>query len=213
MKVTGETVIVKMEVITMDCSKVGRLILNLRKEKEMTQKDLADVMNISDRTISKWERGIGCPDVSLLHELSDILGVNIEKILAGDLEPNDSDGGNVKRIKFYVCPTCGNVLSGTGSAEISCCGRKLNPLVAQKESASHEITVSKVEDDLYITLQHEMTKAHFISFLAYVSSDRMLFIKLYPEQPAEVRFPKMYGGDIYFYCNQHGLIKRGIHHV
>lgn len=63
----------------MDCSKVGNLIYTLRTEKGMTQKALANAMNISDRTISKWERGAGCPDVSLLRELSDILGVNIEK--------------------------------------------------------------------------------------------------------------------------------------
>lgn len=202
-----------MEVRMMDCSKVGKLISNLRKEKRMTQKELADVMSISDRTISKWERGIGCPDVSLLYALSDMLDVNIEKILSGDLEPNDTDRGNVKRIKFYVCPTCGNTLSATGKGGISCCGRKLNPLIAQLESASHKLTLSQVEDDLYITLQHEMTKEHFISFVAYVSFDRMLFIKLYPEQQAEVRFPKMYGGDIYFYCNQHGLMKKEKNHV
>ena len=193
----------------MDCGKVGKLILNLRKEKEMTQKELADAMNISDRTISKWERGIGCPDVSLLHELSVILGVNIEKILVGDLEPNDADGGNVKRIKFYVCPSCKNALLGTGEAEISCCGRKLEPLAARQEDELHKMAVSEVENDFYIMLQHEMTKDHSISFVAYVSPDRVLFIKLYPEQAAEARFPKMYGGDLYYYCNQHGLIKKG----
>lgn len=80
----------------MDCNKVGLLILELRKEKNMTQKEIADAMNISDKTISKWERGLGCPDVSLLSELSHILGVNIEKILQGDLDPNHTDGGRVK---------------------------------------------------------------------------------------------------------------------
>lgn len=198
-----------MEVAIMDCSKVGKLILNLRKEKGMTQKELADVMNISDRTISKWERGIGCPDVSLLHELSNILGVNIEKILVGDLEPNDFDGGNMKKIKFYVCPTCGNALYCTGESEISCCGRKLSPLITKCEEYPHEISVNDVEGDFYFTMQHEMTKQHYISFVAYVSSDRVLFIKLYPEQAAEVRFPKMYGGEIYFYCSKHGLYKKG----
>lgn len=191
----------------MDCSKVGKLILNLRKEKEMTQKELADAMNISDRTISKWERGMGCPDVSLLRELADILGVNIEKILLGDLEPNKADGGNMKKAKFYVCPTCGNALFGTGAAEISCCGRKLSPLVLQREYSAHEITIDEVENDLYMTLQHEMTKQHFISFAAYVSYDRILFVKLYPEQAPEIRFPKTGRGELYFYCNQHGLMK------
>ena len=68
---------------------------------------MADALGISDKTISKWERGLGYPDVSLLGELSTFLEVDIEKILVGDLEPNDRDGGNMKRIKFYVCPTCG----------------------------------------------------------------------------------------------------------
>lgn len=197
-----------IEVTIMDCRKVGKLILNLRKEKGMTQKELADVMNISDRTISKWERGIGCPDVSLLHELSNILCVNIEKILSGDLEPNNADGGNMKRIKFYVCSTCGNILYCTGNSEISCCGRKLSPLIIQSEQSPHEISVNVVEDDYYLTIQHEMTKQHYISFVAYVASDRVLFIKLYPEQNAEVRFHKMHGGEIYFYCSNHGLFKK-----
>ena len=69
----------------MDCSKVGNLIYTLRTEKGMTQKALANAMNISDRTISKWERGAGCPDVSLLRELSDILGVNIQHRHGGNL--------------------------------------------------------------------------------------------------------------------------------
>lgn len=197
----------------MDCSKVGRLILNLRKEKRMTQKNLADRMNISDRTISKWERGIGCPDVSLLHELSNILGVNIEKILSGNLESNDNDGGNMKKIKFYVCPICGNILYCTGKSEISCCGRKLSPLETQNEELPHEICVNEIEDDFYLTIQHEMTKQHYISFVAYVLYDRILFIKLYPEQAAEVRFAKMHGGEIYFYCTKHGLYKKGKNNV
>lgn len=192
----------------MDCGKVGKLILDLRKEKGMTQKELANTLNISDRTISKWERGIGCPDVSLLHELSNMLGVNIEKILSGDLKPNKTDGGNMKRIKFYVCPTCANAMFSTGEAEISCCGRKLNPLTAQHEDGSHEIMADHVEDDLFITLRHEMTKQHYISFAAYVSYDRIMFIKLYPEQTAQIRFPDMHGGDLYVFCNKHGLIKK-----
>jgi DNA-binding XRE family transcriptional regulator/desulfoferrodoxin (superoxide reductase-like protein) len=189
----------------MDCKMVGRLICGLRKEKGLTQKQLADAMNISDRTVSKWERGNGCPDVSLLGELSEALGVNIEKILLGNLEPNDTDGGNMKKIKFYVCPTCGNILTSTGEAEITCCGRKLHALIPKPSDDNHSISVESIEDDYYITFSHEMSKAHYINFLAYVTSDRILLIKLYPEQSGEVRFPKLYGGKIYFGCSQHGL--------
>ena len=98
----------------MDLSKVGKLISTLRKEKDMTQKQVADLMNISDKAISKWERGLGCPDVSLLPELSQILGVNIEGILLGTMQTNETVGGNMKKIKFYVCPQCGNLLTSTG---------------------------------------------------------------------------------------------------
>lgn len=189
----------------MDCKKVGELIFGLRKEKGLTQKQLAETMNISDRTISKWERGLGCPDISLLRELSEVLEVNIEKILLGNLEPNDADGGNMKKIKFYLCPTCGNILTSTGEAEVSCCGRKLFALIPKPCDKEHCLTTETVETDYYITFSHEMKKTHYLNFIAYVTIDRVLLIKLYPEQSGEVRFPKMYDGKIYFGCNQHGL--------
>lgn len=194
----------------MDCSKVGKLICSLRKEKNMTQKALAAAMNISDRTISKWERGLGCPDVSLLNELSNILGVNIEKILAGDLERKAKDSGNIRRIKFYVCPSCGNILQSTGEGDFSCCGRKLFALTAKPEDEHHSAHIEVIEDEYYVTINHEMSKAHYISFIAYVMSDRMLFIKLYPEQNAELRLPRMHSGKIYVYCSEHGLWTKSI---
>ena len=193
-------------VITMDCRKVGNLILNLRKEKNLTQKALADRIGVSDKAISKWERGLGCPDVSLLGDLSRALGVNIEKILLGDLSPNETDGGNMKKLKFYICPHCGNVLTATGEAEISCCGRKLSPLSEQPAQGAHSIAVEEVEDDYFVTFSHEMQKSHYLTFMACVGYDRVLLVKLYPEQSGEVRFPRMRrGGKIYFGCNQHGL--------
>lgn len=194
----------------MDCGKVGALILSLRKEKNMTQKDVANKMNISDKTVSKWERGLGCPDVSLLGDLSKILGVNIEKILLGDLDQKDDDGGNMKRIKFHVCKNCANVITGTSEADISCCGRKLEVLIAKPEDETHNFTVTDIENDYYITMEHEMSKTHYISFIAYVSCDRVLLVKLYPQQNAELRIPKMYGGKLYAYCNEHGLWVKGI---
>lgn len=194
----------------MDYSKVGNLISSLRKEKNMTQKELADVMHLSDRTISKWERGVGCPDVSLLHHLSKILGVNIEKILSGDLDPNEMDGGNMNKVKFFVCSSCGNILFSTGEAEISCCGRKLTSLKVKPEDTHHSMIVEEVENDYYVTIDHEMSKSHFISFVAYVVCDRVLLIKLYPEQTAELRFPQMYGTKLYAYCNEYGLWEKEI---
>lgn len=189
----------------MDNLKVGKLILNLRKEKGYTQKQLADAMNISDKTISKWERGLGCPDVSLLRVLSDVLGVNIEQILLGELEPNEVDGGNMKKIKFYVCPNCGNIITSTGEADISCCGRKLTSSVVKPSDDKHNINIDIIDDEYYITFDHEMTKEHYLNFIAYVTCDRVLLVKLYPEQGGELRIPRLRGGKFYFGCNKHGV--------
>jgi len=185
----------------------------LRKEKGMTQKQVADKMNISDKTISKWERGLGCPDISLLNELSMIFEIDIEKLLEGEIETNPNDSGNFRRIKFYVCPSCGNIINNTGNSKISCCGRKLSPLIAKASDEMHEAIIEDAEGEYYITFTHEMRKNHFISFVAYVTTDRVLLIKLYPEQMPSVRIPKLNGGklkqrnsgNLYYYCNRHGL--------
>lgn len=189
----------------MDCAKTGKLLLRLRTELGMTQRQVADIMNISDKTVSKWERGLGCPDVSLLPELSRVFGVNIEKVLSGELSPNSAEGGNMKKLVFYVCPECSSVTAASGRSEISCCGRRLEALKAKPADDAHRLSVSTLEDDFYITFDHEMSKGHFISFAAYVTYDRALIIRLYPEQGSELRFPKMHGGKLYFHCSRHGL--------
>ena len=72
----------------MDCVKLGQLILQLRKEKGLTQREIAEQLNISNKTVSKWECGMGCPDVSLWDALSRILGADIPHLLQGELKRN-----------------------------------------------------------------------------------------------------------------------------
>ncbi len=192
----------------MEYRKVGGLLHQLRKEKGWTQKEMAQKMNISDKTVSKWENGNGCPDVSLLIKLSEIFSVDISKLLEGDLMKQIPDGGNMKRIKFFVCSECGSMVTSTGSAEIHCCGRRLEPLKAMLEDEAHAANTVQVEDEYYVTFGHDMTKGHYLSFAAYVTFDRVLVMKLYPEQNAEVRFPIMHQGKLYTYCNIHGLMER-----
>ena len=189
----------------MDCSKIGELIRTIRMENQMTQKQLADQMNISDKTISKWERGLGCPDVSLLPELSSILGVNIEELLTGDLNMNDINNGNLKKTRFYVCPDCGNIMTSSGEVAISCCGRKLEALEAVKAEGAHKMVVATIEGEWYIETEHEMVKEHYISFIAFVTGDKMILVKQYPEWGIHVRIPKFGHGTLYTYCTKHGL--------
>lgn len=189
----------------MDAKKVGNLIQELRKEKNMTQKQIANLMNISDKTISKWERGLGCPDISLIPELSQILGVSVDSILSGEINLNNLVGGNMNKLKFYVCPQCNNLMTATGQSEISCCGKKLEALEAKKAEENHMLKIEPVEDELYVTTEHDMKKEHYISFIAYVKGDRVLIAKQYPEWNMQFRFHKSGHGKLYYYCTNHGL--------
>ena len=191
----------------MDLNKNGKLLCDLRKAKGMTQKQVADKLGIVPKTVSKWETGHGFPDVSTVSALADILGVSEKTILSGDLEQNLESANNMKRTKFYVCPHCGSFLQGTGNGQVVCCGKQLEALTAVSADNEHTINISEIEDDYYIEFNHEMTKEHYISFVSYVRFDRVLTVKLYPEQDSAVRFPKMYGGKIYFYCSKHGLFE------
>ena len=191
----------------MDLSKNGKLLCDLRKAKGMTQKQVADKLGVMPKTVSKWETGHGFPDVSTVSALADILGVSEKTILSGDLGQNLESANNMKRTKFYVCPCCGSIMQGTGNSQVVCCGKQLEALKAVSADDEHTINISEIEDDYYIEFNHEMTKEHYISFVSYVRFDRVLTIKLYPEQDSAVRFPKMYDGKIYFYCTKHGLFE------
>ena len=68
----------------MDRTKTGALIAAARKEQNMTQKELAEALHVSDRAVSKWERGAGFPDISLLEPLADALGLGVLDLLRGE---------------------------------------------------------------------------------------------------------------------------------
>ena len=178
----------------MDCTKIGKLIAHLRKEKGMTQKNLADELGVLNKTVSKWECGLGCPDLSYWSDLSVILGVDMVQMMEGEITSNKPDSGNIDKIHFYVCPTCGNILVSTGSASIFCCGRKLEYLHLTEKAEEIEISIEESDIDYYITFNHPMEKEHYISFAAYVKSDRVLLNRLYPEQSPAFRIPISSGG-------------------
>lgn len=192
----------------MDCKKIGQLILQLRKERGLTQKQVAEKLNITNKTISKWECGNGCPDVTLWGELSAILGADILKLLEGELKPNIKDVGKIDKVRFYVCPKCGNILISTSDAAISCCGRKLSALKSIPATDEHKMNIEQIEMEYYITVDHEMSKSHYIYFAAYVHYDTVLLLRLYPEQNPSFYLPVMKSkGNLYLYCTEHGLQK------
>ena len=189
----------------MDQEKVGGIIKTLRKDKGMTQLELALCLNVTDRAVSKWERGLGCPDISLLTKLSEIFSVDIGSIIDGDMEENEKRSGNMKKTKFYVCPICGNIITASENTNVSCCGRKLEGL-EEKKNLDEEMKIERVDGtELYISSSHPMTKDDYISFFSYVTSDSLLLKKLYPEWGVDIRFPWLGHGKILWYSEKEGL--------
>jgi DNA-binding XRE family transcriptional regulator/desulfoferrodoxin (superoxide reductase-like protein) len=192
----------------MDTYITGQTIKSLREKKGLTQAELADKLGVSSKAVSKWETAKGLPDIALIESIAMALSVSVMELITGNAVVNKNISSNMLRSKFYVCPLCGNIVQSVGDAVISCCGIALPPLEAEAADSEHNITIEKVEDEHFITIHHDMTKAHFISFVAHLTSDRVQFVKFYPEGNAETRLSLRGGGWLYFYCNRHGLMKK-----
>lgn len=188
----------------------GATIKKLREAKGITQIQLAQMIGVSSKAISKWETAKGLPDISLVEPLSQALSVSVMELMSGETVINRNMSSNILFSKFYVCPVCGNVIHTTGETVISCCGISLPPLEAEETDGEHIITIENVEDEKFITVNHPMTKTHYISFVAYVTSDKSHLVKLYPESNAETRIQFRGKGFLYIYCNKHGLMKKRV---
>ena len=163
----------------------GAAIKELREKKNMTQLQLAEILRVSDKTISKWETAKGYPDITLLEPIAEAFGISVPELISGH------------QIK--------NANVGMGEAVIHCHGVQLLPADAEQTDEHHMIFVERVEDEYYVRIGHDMTKTHYISFVAAVSPDRLQMVKLYPEGEAEARFKISGVRKIYFYCNRDGL--------
>ena len=186
---------------------IGHNIMTLRKQHGITQEKLAAEMGVSMAAVSKWETGKGLPDIGVIEELAGALGVSIAELLTGELRENGNQSANMRKMCFYVCPVCGNIITSVGHGTFSCCGITLPEVEAEKDEEGHCICVETVDNEHSVTIQHPMGKGHYISFIAYVTTDALDLVKLYPEQGISVRFRKKGHGIIYAYCNRHGMFK------
>jgi DNA-binding XRE family transcriptional regulator/desulfoferrodoxin (superoxide reductase-like protein) len=188
----------------------GATIRQLREARKLTQAELAERIGVSSKTVSKWETAKGLPDISLLQPLAQALGISVIELMNGEQIANKNISANMLRCKFYVCPICGNIIHGMGNAVVSCCGVTLPALEAEEMDEEHPVSIENVEDEHFITVRHPMTKQHFISFLAFVTSDRIQLVKFYPEGNAETRLQLRGRGYLYYCCNRHGLFRRKV---
>lgn len=186
----------------------GSVIKRLREKLKLTQNQLADFLGVSDRTVSKWETGRGFPDITFLEPLAKILKVSVAELFSGAEIENGNRSANLSKSNFYVCPVCGNTIFSVGKTCVSCCGIQLPPLKVENELAeNHKIEVQKDDGEIFVHMNHEMTKLHCISWFACVRLDSVEFAKMYPEQNAEARFRNAGKCRIYAYCIKHGLFE------
>ena len=183
----------------------GAVIKELREKNKMTQLQLAEKLGVSDKTISKWETGKGYPDITLLEPIAEAFRISVTELISGNAIHNENVSANMLRSKFYVCPICGNVIHSMGEAAIHCHGILLSPLEAEATDEHHMIFIESIEDEYFVRIDHSMTKEHYISFVAAVSSGDIQMVKLYPEGSAEARFKIRGVRRIFFYCNRDGL--------
>ena len=182
-----------------------------RKTYNVTQRQRFDARTIS-RTVKGFKTvylkiGKGLPDIGIIEELAKALGVSVAELLTGDLRENENQSANMRRMCFYVCPVCGNIITSVGHGFFSCCGLTLPEAEPEKDNDRHSICVETIDDEYSVTMDHSMEKGHYISFIAYVTSDALDLVKLYPEQGISVRFRKKGHGFLYAYCNRHGMFK------
>lgn len=183
----------------------GTVIRELREKNKMTQLEFAEKLGVSDKTVSKWETGKGYPDITLLEPIAEVFKISVTELISGNTIQNQNVSANMMRSKFYVCPVCGNVIHSMGESVISCHGVQLLPLEAEPTDEKHMIFIERIEDEYYVRIDHDMTKEHYISFVAAASSDGIQLVKLYPEGNAEARFKIRGVRRIFFYCNRDGL--------
>ncbi len=189
----------------MDRYLTGVTIKDLREKRGMTQAQLASVLSVSDKTVSKWETGAGYPDITMLEPIAKALHVSVAELLAGCAVENANVSANMLRSHFYVCPVCGNTVHAMGEAHISCHGIPLPPLTAEPADGIHAMHASYTEDELYVWADHPMDKQHHVVFLAAVSLDCVQILRLYPEGPAQAHFRRSGVQQLYLYCKRDGL--------
>ncbi len=191
----------------MDKYITGDVIRTLREKKNMTQEQLAERLFVSSKAVSKWETGKGYPDISLIEPLAGELGISVVELLSGNCITNTNRSSDMYKSRFCVCPVCGNVIASVGEALVMCCGITLPPMEAEEPDEEHRISVEKIEDEYFVSVDHPMTKDHYISFIAAVSDSGIQLSKMYPESNAETRFRTPLVRYIYAYCNRHGLYR------
>ena len=94
--------------------------------------------------------------------------------------------------------------------QVSCCGKKLKMLKPEKAEENSRLSVEVIENEYFISSDHEMTREHYISFIAFLTGDTLILRKQYPEWNLQTRLPFFAHGRLIWYCTRHGLFYQNI---
>lgn len=184
------------------------MILEMRTQKGLTQKDLAEMIHVSDKAVCKWETGHGCPDITILSELSRALGIDIPSILSGELPSKKYCGGNLRNLTFFRCACCGNLIASTSTVELNCCGKRLSGIKLREKGVQFrnlKSSVLETDGEFYVTMDHAMEKTDFIAAVFAVYYDRIITVPLYPEQAPSFTIWQLAGCSLYALDNHDEL--------
>lgn len=99
----------------------GQTIKNMRIRINLTQKQLAEILCISEKTVSKWETGRGMPDAGIPDSIANALSISVSELFSGDIAVNKNRNSNLQNLCFYACPVCKNTVFSMGKGSFSCC--------------------------------------------------------------------------------------------
>ncbi len=184
---------------------IGNLIKDLRTQNNMTQLELANFLNVTDKAVSKWERNICLPDILVLNKICKHFKLDISSVLSISEETKFSTGENMKSTKYFICKKCSSITMTTGNTKISCCDNVLDETVAIKTTDENRLIITEIDGQRHITSDHPMTKENYIWFIAFVKGGEMSFFKQYPQWEINLYLPKFGHGRLLWYAPDIGL--------
>lgn len=183
---------------------IGEKILKIRKENALTQIQLAKMLSVTDKAVSKWERNICLPDIFVLKKFCDTFNVDMQSLLSVDSDCNKK-GENMRNTKFYICKNCGNITFSTGNTKVICCNDIIEKHPLTKATDDTALIIEEIDGEKYITSSHPMTKENYILFVAFLKGGELQLFKQYPEWEINVRIPKRARGRLLWYAPDIGL--------
>ncbi len=184
---------------------IGAKIIKVRKDNQLTQMQLAQMLGVTDKAVSKWERNVCLPDIFVLKRFCDIFNIDMQSLLSENSDSNKR-GENMKNTRFYLCKHCGNITFSTGNTKVICCNDIVDELILTKATEENALLIEEIDGERNITSSHPMTKDNYVHFIAYLKGGELQLFKQYPEWEINVRIPKRGHGRLLWYAPDIGLL-------